>query len=122
MRLIEVQLVKIIGVVFLIFGIRADELPPGYRSSGTGATVCEPITHVPICQDAPYNLTSFPNVVGHVDQTQAAEALLHYESLISRGYTCHPNLKFFLCSVFTPMCAQNIDGGVSVTSCQSVSD
>lgn len=62
---------------------------------------CQPIT-VPTCINMPYNKTIMPNLVGHSSQDEAGLELNLYMSLIK--VTCSPDIQFFLCSVFAPVC------------------
>lgn len=87
-------------------------------ADGKKVAVCERIIGVPMCEDSPYNMTRMPNRVGHTDQVQAAAVLADYKPLVEVEQKCSPLLKFFLCSVFTPMCAETVDE--PVTSCDSV--
>ena len=76
---------------------------------------CERIT-IPMCQDMPYNLTRMPNLMGHKDQSEAAIQVHEFIPLVEIG--CSKNLKFFLCSLYAPMCTEQID--IPIPSCQSI--
>lgn len=76
---------------------------------------CERIT-IPMCQDMPYNLTRMPNLLGHKDQSEAAIQVHEFIPLVEIG--CSKNLKFFLCSLYAPMCTEQID--IPIPSCQSI--
>lgn len=76
---------------------------------------CERIT-IPMCQDMPYNLTRMPNFMGHNDQAAAAIQVHEFIPLVEIG--CSKHLKFFLCSLYAPMCTEQVD--VSIPSCQSI--
>ncbi|XP_013781532.1 frizzled-9-like [Limulus polyphemus] len=76
---------------------------------------CERIT-IPLCQDLPYNMTRMPNLMGHTNQADAAIEVHEYVSLVKFG--CSQHLKFFLCSLYAPMCAHQVD--VPIPSCRSV--
>lgn len=78
-------------------------------------TKCERIT-IPMCQDMPYNLTRMPNLMGHTDQSQAAIQVHEFVPLVEIG--CSKHLKFFLCSLYAPMCTEQVD--VPIPSCQSI--
>lgn len=76
---------------------------------------CERIT-IPMCQDMPYNLTRMPNLMGHTDQSQAAIQVHEFVPLVEIG--CSKHLKFFLCSLYAPMCTEQVD--TPIPSCQSI--
>lgn len=76
---------------------------------------CERIT-VPLCSDVLYNYTRFPNMLGHLTQHKAAADIEHFKPLIHAS--CSKNLRFFICSIYTPMCTEAVNQ--AVTSCRSV--
>lgn len=62
---------------------------------------CEPIT-IPICMDIPYNLTIMPNMLGHTQQNEAGHEVHQFAPLVK--IDCSPDLQFFLCLVYVPLC------------------
>ncbi|XP_043223641.1 frizzled-10-like [Amphibalanus amphitrite] len=76
---------------------------------------CEPIT-VSLCRDMPYNVTRMPNLLEHETQEEAAAMLQQFVPLVDSH--CSSRLKFFLCSLFAPMCSEMVDA--PIPSCQSV--
>lgn len=62
---------------------------------------CEPI-RVPFCNDIQYNETIMPNILGHTKQEEASSEIVEFAALVKSG--CSPYLKFFLCSVYVPVC------------------
>uniref|UniRef100_A0A5S6Q788 Uncharacterized protein n=1 Tax=Trichuris muris TaxID=70415 RepID=A0A5S6Q788_TRIMR len=96
-------------VVPLLLGL------PTAGGSQWAPALCERIT-VPVCRDMPYNYTRLPNLIGDQDQQSVAMSMQDFEPLID--IKCSVNLKFFLCSVFTPMCTEAMDE--PITSCRSV--
>jgi frizzled protein 9/10 len=57
-----------------------------------------------------------PNLMGHKDQSEAAIQVHEFIPLVEIG--CSKNLKFFLCSLYAPMCTEQID--IPIPSCQSI--
>ncbi|XP_078700061.1 frizzled-9-like [Branchiostoma floridae x Branchiostoma belcheri] len=66
---------------------------------------CERIT-IPMCIGIGYNMTRMPNRLGHIDQTEAAIKVHEWSSLVQ--YDCSVNLRFFLCSLYAPMCTEQV--------------
>ncbi|ELU03627.1 hypothetical protein CAPTEDRAFT_166935 [Capitella teleta] len=66
---------------------------------------CEPIT-VDKCHNLPYNVTGMPNLVGHANQADAELQFNTFTPLIQ--YECSKALRFFLCSVYFPMCTEKV--------------
>lgn len=66
---------------------------------------CEPI-RIDTCYDIGYNITGMPNLVGHELQQDAQLQLQTFTPLIQYG--CSSRLRFFLCSVYVPMCTEKV--------------
>ena len=66
---------------------------------------CEKI-RIPMCQNIGYNLTHMPNMFNHNTQEEAVLEVHHFWPLVNQR--CSPDLKYFLCSVYAPMCQPNI--------------
>ncbi|KFB51908.1 hypothetical protein ZHAS_00020069 [Anopheles sinensis] len=62
---------------------------------------CEPIT-IPFCTGIQYNRTIMPNLVGHTKQEEAALEVHQFVPLVK--IDCSPDLKFFLCLLYAPVC------------------
>ncbi|GAB6029468.1 Frizzled-10 [Chamberlinius hualienensis] len=76
---------------------------------------CERIT-IPLCRDMPYNMTRMPNLMENSKQAEAGIRIHEYKPLIEYG--CSKHLKFFLCSLFAPMCTEQVD--VPIPSCRAL--
>ncbi|XP_078451647.1 frizzled-9-like [Lampetra fluviatilis] len=66
---------------------------------------CQPIV-IPMCLGIGYNTTRLPNSLGHEEQQEAAIKLHEFAPLVEYG--CHVHLRFFLCSVYAPMCSEQV--------------
>lgn len=55
-----------------------------------------------MCQDIQYNETIMPNILGHQNQEDAGLEVHQFFPLVK--VKCSPYLKFFLCSVYVPVC------------------
>ena len=59
---------------------------------------------IPLCQrNVPYNMTQFPNLFRHNTQEEAALEVHQFFPLVK--VNCSPDLSFFLCSLYTPLCS-----------------
>ena len=67
---------------------------------------CERIT-IQMCVGIGYNMTRMPNFFGHTSQSEAAPLIHEFMPLVHYG--CHDHLKFFLCSLYAPMCSEQVD-------------
>ncbi|XP_039755903.1 frizzled-2 [Pararge aegeria] len=93
-----------------------------WASVGAGALAthaqqprCEEIT-IPMCRGIGYNLTAFPNALDHDTQEEAGLEVHQYWPLVE--IKCSADLKFFLCSVYTPICIE--DYAKPLPACRSV--
>jgi len=78
---------------------------------------CERIT-IPMCLDMKYNLTRMPNMVGNTNQRDAAVQIHQFLPLVQFG--CSRLLRFFLCSLFAPMCTEMGDETFIIPVCRSM--
>lgn len=91
--------VVLVGILCLI-------LPEGFDTFGTEIVrKCDPI-RIEMCKGLGYNVTGMPNLVGHDLQKDADLQLQTFTPLIQYG--CSRQLKFFLCSVYVPMCTEKV--------------
>lgn len=65
---------------------------------------CEEIT-IPMCRGIGYNLTYMPNMFNHDSQAEAALEVHQFWPLVE--IQCSTDLKFFLCSMYAPMCQKD---------------
>lgn len=83
-------------------GIGIDGGHSGIGSGGkAGNGRCEEIT-IPMCRGIGYNLTAMPNELNHDTQDEAGLEVHQFWPLVE--IKCSPDLKFFLCSMYTPIC------------------
>ena len=62
---------------------------------------CQPIS-IPLCTDIAYNQTIMPNLLGHTNQEDAGLEVHQFYPLVK--VQCSPELRFFLCSMYAPVC------------------
>ena len=78
---------------------------------------CEPVA-IPMCSKMLYNMTRMPNLVGHFNQKDAAIQIHEFIPLVQIG--CSRFLRFFLCSLYAPMCTEMVDETLIITACRSM--
>ncbi|KAF4527556.1 hypothetical protein B566_EDAN016192 [Ephemera danica] len=76
---------------------------------------CEEIT-IPMCKGIGYNLTSMPNELNHDTQEEAGLEVHQFWPLVE--IKCSPDLLFFLCSMYSPICIE--DYHKPLPACRSV--
>ncbi|XP_060104100.1 frizzled-8 [Heteronotia binoei] len=65
---------------------------------------CQEIT-VPLCKGIGYNYTSMPNQFNHDTQDEAGLEVHQFWPLVE--IQCSADLRFFLCSMYTPICLED---------------
>lgn len=82
---------------------------------------CEEIT-IPMCRGIGYNMTSYPNEMNHENQDDAGLEVHQFWPLVE--INCSPDLKFFLCSKYAPICLEDYHKPLPVcrTVCQRARD
>lgn len=78
---------------------------------------CERIT-IPMCMNMRYNMTKMPNLLGHINQKDAAIQVHEFLPLVELG--CSKLLRFFLCSFYAPMCTEMVNAALVVSACRSM--
>ncbi|XP_053206848.1 frizzled-8-like [Panonychus citri] len=76
---------------------------------------CEEI-NVPMCRGIGYNMTSMPNQFHHEKQDEAGLEAHQFWPLVE--INCSDDLRFFLCSMYTPICME--DYHERLPACRSV--
>ncbi|XP_072746441.1 frizzled-7 [Anoplolepis gracilipes] len=71
------------------------------NGGGNSESRCEPIT-INLCMNIPYNETIMPNLMNHQKQEDAGQEVHQYVPLVKMK--CSPDLRFFLCTVYAPVC------------------
>ena len=87
---------------------------PSANDNGAGGK-CEQI-QLPMCLNMPYNQTSMPNQFNHQSQQEAAMEAHQFWALVE--INCAKELRFFLCSMYTPICLS--DYTRPIRACRSV--
>lgn len=114
-------LFSVLAVVCLVYGDNgmqthgvtpAPQLPSMPRDPNSR---CEEIK-IPMCRGIGYNLTSFPNEMNHDTQEEAGLEANQFFPLVEMK--CSPDLRFFLCSLYMPICIEDYHKPLPV--CRSV--
>ncbi|XP_078701261.1 frizzled-8-like [Branchiostoma floridae x Branchiostoma belcheri] len=82
--------------------------------------ICEEVT-IPMCKGI-YNYTYMPNKFHHQNQEEAGLEVHQFWPLVE--IQCSPALKFFLCSMYAPICLEDYDHPLPVCKnvCQMAKD
>ncbi|GMT01236.1 hypothetical protein PENTCL1PPCAC_23410 [Pristionchus entomophagus] len=97
--------------MLLLSGVASGVASDGSMFQESTKGRCVPMT-TKMCADIPYNMTYYPHPISATEQSQ----IDHFNPLIKTK--CHSHIKFFLCSVFEPMCPEQMPQ--AVTACRSV--
>lgn len=65
---------------------------------------CQEIS-IPMCKEIGYNYTRLPNQFNHETQDEAGLEVHQFWPLVK--IQCSPDLRFFLCSMYTPICMES---------------
>lgn len=76
---------------------------------------CEPII-IPMCANIGYTHTYMPNILEMETQQEAGLEVHQFWPLVH--VNCSEDLRFFLCSIYTPICIEDYVG--YIPSCRSV--
>ncbi|GAA6217176.1 uncharacterized protein LOC109641343 [Lates japonicus] len=102
--------------------LRCEALPESNCVQGQSTSVaptspasCQPIT-VPLCSSLLYTDTVLPNLLGHRTQEEAGLEIHQFAPLVK--VDCSPQLKPFLCSVYTPKCVAGKAQSPCRTQCE----
>lgn len=106
MRLALQRVQPVFLLVLLGCGLRALHLAQAQFHGERGISIpdhgfCQPIS-IPLCTDIAYNQTILPNLLGHTNQEDAGLEVHQFYPLVK--VQCSPELKFFLCSMYAPVC------------------
>ncbi|KAJ3590898.1 hypothetical protein NHX12_008846 [Muraenolepis orangiensis] len=94
-----------LALLFLVCGLTGPRGAAVAFGDEVEEMTCDPI-RIAMCQGLGYNVTKMPNLVGNVLQSDAELQLTTFTPLIQYG--CSSQLKFFLCSVYVPMCTDKV--------------
>ncbi|KAG5837094.1 frizzled-4 [Anguilla rostrata] len=97
--------IPILDIVAFFLMVFHSQLGLAHAFGDDEEMTCDPI-RISMCQDLGYNVTKMPNLVGNVLQSDAELQLTTFTPLIQYG--CSSQLKFFLCSVYVPMCTDKV--------------
>nr|XP_060638607.1 frizzled-5 [Anolis sagrei ordinatus] len=105
---------SLLGFFLVLLEVLAP-LSAASSSSSSKAVTCQEIT-VPMCKGIGYNLTYMPNQFNHDTQDEAGLEVHQFWPLVE--IQCSPDLKFFLCAMYTPICL--LDYAKPLPPCRSV--
>lgn len=93
--------------------------PDLYSSEFQEHSRCQPM-RIPFCENVGYNYTLMPSFLGHNTQQDVISEINAFHPLIKVG--CSPDVKLFLCTVYAPICFDNINGTrpIALLPCRSL--
>ncbi|KAI1291906.1 Frizzled-7-A [Halotydeus destructor] len=110
---------KLLSVLVVLFAHLHNSLAHSSASAAAApekpAGKCEEIT-IPMCRGIGYNYTSVPNMFLHDTQEEAGLEVHQFWPLVE--ISCSDDLRFFLCSVYAPICIEDYEG--TLPACRSV--
>ena len=109
----EVTMVRLMLLMVVLI-----EVTSQVASFGANQARCEKITEIPLCVNMRYNDTRMPNLLGHTSQREASTAVHVFLPLVQSK--CSPLLLIFLCSIYAPMCTEQLNDVIVVPPCRSM--
>ncbi|XP_016052645.1 PREDICTED: frizzled-8 [Miniopterus natalensis] len=94
----------LLEVTSLLAALALLQLSSGAAAASAKELACQEIT-VPLCKGIGYNYTYMPNQFNHDTQDEAGLEVHQFWPLVE--IQCSPDLKFFLCSMYTPICLED---------------
>lgn len=82
----------------LLEGLPTEPTPPLRRCSKTDIGFCGG-------NILPYNMTSYPNIVGHWNQSSVEESLVSFRQMVDAE--CYPMAREFVCRILQPECIRD---------------
>lgn len=75
-----------------------------------------------LCHDIEYTEMRLPNLLGHETMNEVLQQAASWIPLVQKQ--CHPDTKKFLCSLFAPVCLDDLDEPIQPcrSLCESVKD
>ena len=104
--------ISFLTILFALIQVNHGSVSP---SKPTGNGRCEEI-NIPMCKGIGYNATSLPNMFHHDSQEEAGLEVHQFWPLVE--IQCSDDLRFFLCSMYTPICIE--DYHKPLPACRSV--
>jgi atrial natriuretic peptide-converting enzyme len=70
-----------------------------------------------MCQNLPYNVTSYPNILGHASLKDVQDEMIEFRELIDAE--CYRLAYDFVCQLLQPACVQKQDEDEWLLPCRS---
>lgn len=116
------MMITFIGVLYLLFTVVSS-------SSNSTSTVfplpedkltCSYLQQ-PLCRNAGYNATAFPNSRQHATQDEASSEMAHFSQLWTGDIACSNAIVHLLCSFYFPFCGPGEQGeNTTLHPCRSL--
>lgn len=105
------------GYLDALHGLYAFDQPELFQKKSN----CKPIpTNLLLCHDIEYTNMRLPNLLGHETMNEVLQQASSWTPLVQKQ--CHPDTKKFLCSLFAPVCLDDLDEPIQPcrSLCESV--
>lgn len=88
-----------------------------YTADESNELRCQEMS-IPFCQNVGYNKTMLPNIFGHKTQQDVITEINVYDPLTRLN--CSPDIRLFLCAVYSPTCYDQETDPISLPPCRSL--
>ncbi len=105
------------GYLDALHGLYAFDQPELFQKKSN----CKPIpANLFLCHDIEYTNMRLPNLLGHETMDEVLQQASSWTPLVQKQ--CHPDTKKFLCSLFAPVCLDDLDEPIQPcrSLCESV--
>ena len=108
------------GVLYLLFTVVSSNSTSTVLPLPEDKLTCEYLQQ-PLCRNAGYNATAFPNSRQHATQDEASSEMAHFSQLWTGDIACSNAIVHLLCSFYFPFCGPGEQGeNTTLHPCRSL--
>lgn len=117
---LAIMLITFTGVLFLLFTVVSSNSTSTVLPVPEDRLTCAYLQQ-PLCRNAGYNATAFPNSRQHVTQDEASSEMAHFSQLWTGDIACSNAIVHLLCSFYFPFCGPGQQGeNTTLRPCRSL--